>query len=290
MGRKTVREEKIIADFFEKEHIEYYASLALSSLIIINPRRIPVGMEGATLFLIPYDDGSPHDGNISRYAVPRDYHLYITELSERFAAFLEKSGEHLDFSFAADTSPILEHDAAVKANLGFEGKNHLILNERYGSYIFIGALFTKEIPTLCRTQRETRRFCNGCGRCLAACPAKCAESGDFSTCLSALTQKKRLSAEEEQIVARHTLCWGCDICQEVCPHNRGAAATPIEFFRRDRLTRLTAESLSEMREDEFLSRAYAWRGRAVVERNLRLQSDKDSITENNEKIKTEDAL
>lgn len=276
----------LLSAFFQKENIEYYASCPLSSLRILSPHRVPPNVCGATLFLIPYDLGET-GGNVSRYAVPRDYHGYIRGFSERLVQFLAENDCPDKTYCAADTSPIDEHDAALRLGLGFRGKNHLIINEAYGSFIFIGAVFTEKVLSLRGGKPTERTACIGCGRCLSACPSKSLSSGDFSGCLSSLTQSKKLTDEQERAVAGHVLCWGCDICQEVCPHNREVAATPIEFFKVERTPYLTEETLRNMSDEEFSARAYSWRGRAVPERNLRIQSAfSNSIAENQEKINT----
>ena len=99
-------------------------------------------------------------------------------------------------------------------------------------------------------------------------------------CLSAVTQKKGdLSEDEKAYIKKYGSAWGCDICQLVCPLVKkaidGGAETPIEFFRENRIKNLTPEALSEMTDEEFKKRAFSWRGRATVERNLRLLFEDD---------------
>jgi epoxyqueuosine reductase QueG len=99
--------------------------------------------------------------------------------------------------------------------------------------------------------------------------------GDRTRCLSALTQKKGdLTAEETDAVLRGGLVWGCDTCQLACPHNlrviREGHDTSIPYFTDDRLTRLDSGILSAMPDEAFSSRAYAWRGRKVISRNMSL--------------------
>jgi epoxyqueuosine reductase QueG len=67
---------------------------------------------------------------------------------------------------------------------------------------------------------------------------------------------------------KYNTAWGCDLCQSSCPYNREPIVTPIEFFHRERIHELTRDILDSMDKPTFLSRAFAWRGRKTVERNL----------------------
>ena len=90
-------------------------------------------------------------------------------------------------------------------------------------------------------------------------------------CLSAVTQKKgELTEEERDYIIEYGSAWGCDICADVCPYSWKAAKTPVKFFYENRTPYLTQDALEKMSDEEFADRAYAWRGRAVIERNLKL--------------------
>lgn len=234
----------------------------------------------AILFAVPYvmtaDAGDP-TRNLSLYAVPRDYHGYMKELEAVVVPSLRR--EYPDFAFAlfADHSPILEVDAAARAGLGILGMNGLLLTPAYGSFVFIGELMTDADYTAV-TGEAVPAFpaepplCEGCGLCIKACPAGCRE-GDRSGCLSALTQKKgELTPEEIAAIVKGGLVWGCDACQLACPRNRAVIAagkdTPVPYFREDRLIRVDAEALTAMDDTAFCERAYSWRGRGVISRNI----------------------
>ena len=88
-------------------------------------------------------------------------------------------------------------------------------------------------------------------------------------CLSAITQKKgELTEWEISLMREHNTVWGCDVCQSVCPFNKEPALTPVSFFYEDRIPHLTREVLDTMNKPTFKKRAFAWRGRKTVERNL----------------------
>ena len=236
----------------------------------------------AILFAIPYvmtaDVGAP-DRNISLYAVSRDYHGYVKELESTVLPSLRNAYPEHTFAFFADQSPILEVDAAARAGLGVLGMNSLLITPEYGSFVFIGEVVTNaDYETV--TGQPTPDFpaepptCEGCGACLSACPAGCSH-GSREYCLSALTQKKgELTDKEMHAIRRGGLVWGCDACQLACPHNRrvirDGVNTPIPYFRENRLIRLDSHTLDGMDDRDFSDRAYAWRGRAVIRRNVAL--------------------
>ena len=94
-------------------------------------------------------------------------------------------------------------------------------------------------------------------------------------CLSAVTQKKgELSAEESALILRYGSAWGCDICAAVCPYTKKAIAegntTPVEFFKTDRIANLTTNMVKAMDKETFRARAFAWRGRKTILRNLEI--------------------
>lgn len=236
----------------------------------------------AVLFAIPYvmtEDVQNPERNLSLYAVPRDYHGYMKELEATVLPSLREVFPEHTFALFADHSPILEADAAARAGLGVLGMNGLLITKEYGSFIFIGEIITDADYTAV-TGECVPSFpaepptCEKCGACLVACPMGCRE-GDRTACLSALTQKKGdLTEAEIAAVRKGGLVWGCDACQLACPHNirviREGLNTPIPYFRENRLHRVQSDTLTAMSDTEFASRAYSWRGRAVIGRNCRL--------------------
>lgn len=261
--------EKLISSFFEKEKIEYYRSTQISEEYIFLPRKLPSFAKYVTVFLIPYKTGAK-ERNVSFYAVARDYHLYIKELGERLKACFEENGISESFELFADNSPFCERKLAQDLKLGCVGKNGLLINKKYGSYVFIAALVTEKALFLSGVENGLEK-CLSCSACLRACPSKCIDNAESGIeCMSELTQKKKISHEQEELVKKHYLLWGCDICQEVCPHNRVAKETPISFFREQLLPFVTKEVIEAMGDEEFSKRAYSWRGKNVILRNIEL--------------------
>lgn len=272
-----------LSGIFLSENIECFAPLPIEKCKVRRPDiLLRAGLPAeqaktAIMFLIPYYMGDG-EGNISLYARPMDYHAYCDELFPRLCGKLcEKfGGRFVGFS---DKSPIEEADAACRAGLGVVGDSYVIINEKYGSFVFLAEVFTDNPPEDfgCDPRGDfPLSYCPHCGACRRACPMT--ESG--MDCLSAVTQKKGgLSENEKAYIKKYGSAWGCDICQLVCPLVKkaidGGAETPIEFFRENRIKNLTPEALSEMTDEEFKKRAFSWRGRTTVERNLRLLFEED---------------
>ncbi len=259
-----------ISQLLSNEKIEYFGILPLNECRVINPRLYERTFESWTpksviVMLVPYYSGEYKGRNISLYAVPRDYHLYFKELYSRIEEDLKRVFPEYHFKGFADHSPINEVYAAAKCGLGVIGDKYQLINGKYGSYTFIGEIYTDaEFP-----EYDTRdiEYCSHCGECTSVCPTK-------DGCLSEITQKKgELSAEEKQLMLKHRTLWGCDICREVCPMNKDVEITPIEFFRTELIPVLDKQTLENMDKEQFLSRAYSWRGKNTILRNIELFYD-----------------
>ena len=236
----------------------------------------------AILFAIPYLITSDVDyprRNLSLYAVPRDYHGYIRDLEDTVLPSLQNLFPDNTFVLFSDHSPICEVDAAARAGLGIMGANGLLITPNYGSFVFIGEMIT-DADYITVTGHEIPDFpadppvCEQCGACIRSCPMGCCDQ-DRTHCLSALTQKKgALTPDEERGILRGGLIWGCDACQLSCPHNirviRQGHDTTIPYFVEERAVCLDSEQLSAMTDEAFARRAFAWRGRTVISRNLAL--------------------
>ncbi|MBE6536625.1 MAG: epoxyqueuosine reductase [Ruminococcaceae bacterium] len=260
-----------IREFFEKEKIEYYSVLDYKDAVEINPRlreRAGVDAKSIVIFLLPYYSGETE--NLSRYAASRDYHLIIKDITSKLCSLIcELYPGSISKGFG-DHSPIDERGAALISGLGILGENGLIINEKYGSYVFIADVIT-DVPSeaLGASKPVPVLKCNNCGLCKKACPTGILR-GESAECLSAITQKKgELSEEEIRLMLKFGTVWGCDICQSICPHNKEPKLTPIEFFREKRIEKLTLKELNRMDDESFSERAFAWRGKKTVERNLK---------------------
>jgi len=218
-------------------------------------------------------------GWISRYAWGRDYHEVLWERLNALAGELNERFPEPHRSRAyADTGPVAERLIAKYAGLGWLGKNTLLLNQKMGSWFFLGVIFTtlELSPSLGRAEMPPADLCGNCRQCLDACPTGAFVEPyvmDARRCISYLTIELRGSVPEEFREAIGSNVYGCDICQEVCPHNRKAPVTtladfeprlfsPEESLFEPRLEWLAGMSEAEFREkfrDSAMKRT-KWRG------------------------------
>lgn len=262
----------MLKTFFEQEKIEFFTPLAPEDIVLWDRGKYErmeeqIGtVKSVVVFLIPYNAGQKTT-NLSVYAQVKDYHLYLRELSARLDAFLKEKGITAAFRGFADSSPLAERETALRAGLGVMGENGLLIHPKYGSFFFIGAFFFTEILIPNRPKEEAKG-CLSCGACKKACPTGAIDDPQREKCLSLISQKKNRSPEEDALLEKADCKWGCDLCQNACPMNRNAALTPIPFFQRDHISELTLES-AELPKAEFLSRAFSWRGREIIRKNLK---------------------
>ena len=262
-----------LSKFFLKKSIFLFAPIPLSACNVQKPyllERAGIKDGTAIMIAIPYftKDCLDADRNVSCYAVSRDYHGFFQELYTELIPQLEAAFPQNRFVGFADHSPVAEVEAAALAGLGVIGKNHLLITKPYASYVFLGTLVTDaSIPA----SVHPIEHCINCGKCVSACPAT-----SPADCLSAITQKKgALSDAEIETMRKHGSVWGCDICQLICPHTQKAIAdktifSPIPYFSEKTISHLTLDALDRMSDAEFSERAFAWRGRDTIRRNLLL--------------------
>jgi epoxyqueuosine reductase len=200
----------------------------------------------------------PSRGWISRYAWSReDYHDAVLHRLKQVEAALRQavSDEQtpaLTTRSYVDTGPIVERVFAKYAGVGWIGKNTCIINQKKGSWLFLGVILTSlelapDVPAPDR--------CGTCTRCIEACPTDAILAPyqlDSNKCISYLTIEKRGSIPEDLRAGMGHHIFGCDICQDVCPWNRKAPASAApEFEPRPGLVNPALAWLAEMSAEEF---------------------------------------
>ena len=213
------------------------------------------GLNGAIMFIFPYNVKKQAPLNISRYAAVPDYHDIIIPRLKKVALILSEEFPENTFKAFADYSPILEVKAAALAGLGVIGENGLLITEKYGSFVFIGSILTD----INFSNSSEIKHCISCGKCKAACPVNL----NKEACISAVTQKRGdLTKEEISNINKVCSVFGCDICQYVCPYNNEILLTEDSDFI------LGYRSEYKLNEDSA-NRAYNWRGEEIIKRNFK---------------------
>lgn len=199
----------------------------------LNPSLLEPGAESIIVVLIPYISELKQKHNaprIARYAQTVDYHEPIrSKLYELLEFIKDTTGDNSIKGRAfTDSAPILERAWAVKAGLGWQAKNGMLINLKLGSYFFIGELLIN--LKLEPDQPFTTKHCGQCQRCIQACPAQAIVSHgviDANRCISYRTIEEKKQSSNESL---HGRLFGCDICQEVCPWNTKPLLTPPHWL------------------------------------------------------------
>ncbi len=195
------------------------------SIIAVGDLYTPRG-QGASREAIP-----PDHGRIARYARGKDYHRIIKKRLHALCDALREEHSPHEFRACVDIEPTLEREHAARAGIGWVGKHTLLIHPEHGSYFLLGLILTT-LPL--ESPPEQIRFpdhCGGCTRCIDACPTDAIaptdqpRSVDASRCVSYLTLETRSVIPEELHKPLGDMLAGCDICQEVCPHNSPNRAT-----------------------------------------------------------------
>jgi len=199
-------------------------------------------------------------GCISRYAWGgQDYHDAVMLRLRQVEAALRNvcASDDLVTRCYVDTGPIVERVVAKYAGIGWIGKNTCIINQKLGSWLFLGVILTSLdlVTNSGQLSLPAPDRCGSCTRCIDACPTDALIAPyqlDSNKCISYLTIEKRGEIPEEirSGMGRHV--FGCDICQDVCPWNRKAPATnAADLQPREELVNPALDGLAEMSAEEF---------------------------------------
>ncbi len=226
----------------------------------LDPERVMSGVKSIVVVSMSYYTGpDPVDTTgdqavFARYARGDDYHDVMLP---RLKLLIESIREASDVPFQArayvDTGPVLEREVAVRAGLGWIGKNTMLIHPRKGSYFLLGEILLDfDLPA----DEPIEANCGTCTRCLDACPTNAFVGPyvlDSNRCISYLTIEHRGEIAPDLAAKMGNRVFGCDICQEVCPFNVRWPEPTVEpaFQPREAGVGRTLEELAEMTEEEF---------------------------------------
>jgi len=204
---------------------------------------------------------NPSSGYVSRYALGRDYHKVLRGKLKKLTLMIhgyltERGFDTFNSRVFTDSAPLLEKAIAEKAGLGWIGKNTLLLNEKVGSWFFLGEILTN-LP-LPENESIQQNRCGSCTACIDVCPTKAIVAPyklDARRCISYLTIEHRGAIPEELRILVGNRIFGCDDCQMVCPWNRYANVNSEDDFKpRHGLESAELVGLFNWTEAEFLEK------------------------------------
>ncbi len=207
-------------------------------------------------------------GRIARYARGRDYHKTMKKRLHAVSDVLMEIFPDEVFRGCVDTAPILEREFAQCAGVGSVGKHTLLIEQGVGSWLFLGAIVTT--ASIEPSNVKESDPCATCTRCIESCPTDAITPWevDARKCISYLTIEHRGDIDAHLYSKIGHWLFGCDICQEVCPHNRPnevSETAPIHESYTPRLDSLDVLDVLGWDEDD---RSEHFRGSAMKRAKL----------------------
>jgi len=200
----------------------------------LDPRRVLPTARSVISLACVYNIDAPHSidavsgdrAAIARYAWGDDYHDVLRNRMRRLLQWMaDEAGPGFEAFSCVDSGPMQERVFAEQAGLGWIGKNSCLINPKLGSWMFLSEILTNADLD---TDEPGVDQCGTCTRCLDACPTGAIVGPgdlDATRCLSYLTIESRGAVNESMRSSIGGRILGCDICQDVCPWNRRAAAS-----------------------------------------------------------------
>ena len=193
----------------------------------------------------------PERATISVYARNRDYHDIIKGKLKQVASLLASAGG-ADVKVFVDTAPVMEKPLAAAAGLGWQGKHTVLVSRAFGSWLFLGAIFTTaDLPA----DAPERDRCGSCRRCLDICPTAAFPEPyvlDARRCISYLTIEHKGPIPRDLRPLMGNRVFGCDDCLAVCPWNKFAQqAREVRLAARPDLTAPSLAALAGLDDDAF---------------------------------------
>ena len=263
-------------DFFvhwvREVEIDDMAYLRRSIDLRRDPKKLLDGLRTIVSIAYPYPASKPStpDGYAaSRYSTPdkEDYHIRLRRLAKQLCTFIEKRFPESRSRICVDSAPILERSFAVSGEIGFIGKNNMLIVPDHGSYCFLAEILTTvQFPVPSFKEPEDR--CGSCTRCIDGCPTGALKAPyyiDVSKCLSYLTIESKGDIKREIAGKMGNTFFGCDVCQEVCPFN-GKAPEVVSLPSTDTILGMAEPDFKRTFGKTPFERA----GLGKLKRNIRL--------------------
>jgi epoxyqueuosine reductase len=190
---------------------------------------------------------------LSKYAYGTDYHFVMKDKLAELLKFIQTEISPSEGRCFVDSAPVLDRAWAVRAGLGWIGKNTNLISPEHGSFFFIGELIID--LELLYDNKIVHDHCGNCTRCIDACPTRALVAPyilDARRCISYQTIENRREIDPELKGKFENRVFGCDICQDVCPWNLKSEPHQEQAFALNpKLMKLTKEEWNEIDKPEF---------------------------------------
>lgn len=249
------------ADDFEETFLEYVSNGLCADMEYLgrnvekrlDPSKLVEGAETVLCFLAPYGE---NEGGVAGFACGVDYHKVVkdklfrvmSDIAEVYPGFVGRA--------FVDSAPVLERYWAVRAGLGFIGKNGFLISPKWGLRTIIGVIICN-VPSSMFEEHSPVEVteCGSCERCRAACPPGALGENsivDARKCISYHTVESGKQYEHHPVDYKGWI-FGCEECLKICPWNKPVPGWPEFDTHRPELRTLTAEKWRNMSTDEFES-------------------------------------
>ncbi len=226
-------QEQFLRNYLENNYNGTMNYMANHFDMRLDPTLLVPGARSVIVVLLNYFPPQMQHGSqapiVSKYAYGNDYHKIIKNKLKLLFEYINSEIGNCSGRYFTDSAPVLERVWAVKAGLGWIGKNGLLLNKKLGSFFFIGELIID--MELLPDKPFEKEYCGSCTQCINACPTKAFVAPyvlDARKCISYLTIELKESIPDQISPQLMRRIYGCDICQDVCPWNRKAKPHNIE--------------------------------------------------------------
>ncbi len=191
---------------------------------------------------------------LSRYAYGLNYHDVIAPMLEKLLEFIKTLVPDCEGKIFCDSGPLLEKAWARQAGLGWQGRHSLIINEKVGSFFFIGSLVLN--IGLDYDTPFDGDYCGSCTSCIDSCPTGAINENrtiDARKCIANLTIENRGPIPEEIIPRLGGRVYGCDACQKACPwNNPPKCRSHADFEINSEIADMSLEDWKSLTEERYL--------------------------------------
>lgn len=227
------------------QDLDYFGDMSYmnrSDALLCSPAKLLDNYKSILTFLVPYSNHVIENGTcpvgygkVARYAQGLDYHIVLKKKLNDFVSNLNLDRQ-VQFKIFSDSVPTLERSIASEGGLGFIGKSSMLISPDLGTYTFICELiWDLEVRDVSESPK-IKSHCGTCIQCKVDCPTNAIVSDyrvDARKCISYLTIEKREEFTPQEASFLGDWVFGCDVCQEVCPHNinkKNTALIPTELL------------------------------------------------------------